>query len=136
MKPTPLKRKAPLKSTTRLRPRRKVSGPRFHKVPERDFAHMLRVKSLPCLVCRRLGLAQQGPTEAHHLKRDPVTGQVLGGGQKAPDRHTIPLCAWHHREGPPGVAFHAGRGKWEQAHGNEVDLLVETQGQLDATEAA
>ena len=92
-----------------------------------DPAHMEEVRGLPCVVCVRLGLVQTTHTEAHHIKRDPETGRVLGRGQKAPDTHTIPLCVRHHREGAPGEAFHAtGRRRWEAAHGNELVLLHRT----------
>ncbi len=117
-KVTPLQRKTGLQERRQGQPKMKQKAPR-------EFAHMGRVKALGCLVCRHQGLGWV-PAEAHHIKRDPETGRVLGTGQRAPDRHTIPLCPTHHREGGPGVAFHAGRGAWEATHGNEVDLLAET----------
>lgn len=133
MKRTPLQRHTPLRprkalaSSGPLRRQSKPSPrPRVRQGEPRDFEHMGRVKALPCALCQRLGLRQETPTEAHHIKRDPATGRVLGTGQKAPDHHTIPLCVRHHREGARGEAFHRGRGPWEAAHGSELAILDET----------
>ena len=119
------KDRAKRSASTRLRP---------EAPPNRE--HMLQVKRLPCLVCLHEGLRQKTPTEAHHIKRDPATGRVLGEGQKAPDEHTIPLCEEHHRTGGNGVAFHAGREPWERAYGNELDMLQETREMLESYDPA
>lgn len=128
----PLARKAPLLRRTRLRPRSqreirasRSAATRIRPQPEQDLAHMGRVKRMRCLCCAKLNLQQQSPTEAHHIRRDLATGRKLGKDQRAPDRHTLPLCALHHREGRKGEAFHKGSRTWESLFGNEIDLLDE-----------
>lgn len=51
------------------------------------------IRKLECVVCRRCGLQQQTPTEAHH---------VAEGSGKRSDFATVPLCSEHHR-GPAGL---------------------------------
>lgn len=46
------------------------------------------VKEFPCMKCGR-------PAEPHHIKG---TGNLSGGGLKAPDWATMPLCHEHHME--------------------------------------
>ena len=89
-----------------------------------ELAHLERVRNLPCICCEREGLVQTSPTEAHHLKRDAATGQPLGGGQKAPHFHTIPLCERTHHWN--GVHVHMGSREFEARWGNELDLLALT----------
>lgn len=123
---TPLARKTQLRARTQREIRAHKAAPsRLRPQPEQDMAHMGRVKRLRCLCCAKLNLQQQSPTEAHHIRRDLATGRKLGKGQRAPDRHTIPLCALHHREGRKGEAFHKGSRAWESLFGNEIDLLGE-----------
>lgn len=86
--------------------------------------HMGLVKSLPCCVCEQLGLSQMGPTDCHHIKRDPITGLSLGAGQKGSGFTTIPLCSIRHHWN--GVNVHMGSKKFEREYGNELDLLAYT----------
>ena len=78
----------------------------------KDPAYLEWLHSLPCLVCWLIGVAgrdvsnfpddgmgcraQMTPTEAAH------TGPH-GMSQKSDDRTAIPLCEWHHREGPESI---------------------------------
>ena len=62
------------------------------KPSKEEIEHMGRVKSLPCIICERMGLRQVSPTDAHHIKRDPETGESLGAAQKGSGFTTIPLC--------------------------------------------
>lgn len=50
--------------------------------------HMGRVARLGCLVCRRLGLAEDSPAEVHHVAE--------GSGLRS-DFAVAPLCVEHHR---------------------------------------
>lgn len=100
----------------RTKPRREgPKAPRIKPGRVEDPAHLARVRSLPCCVCR---LTQETPTEAHHIR------QGVGMGQKASDRETIPLCAYHHRTGK--TAFHASPSMFQWLYGTERELLALT----------
>lgn len=93
-----------------------------------EIEHMGRVKSLPCIVCTLRGERQATGTDAHHIKRDPLTGKSLGGSQKGDGFTTIPLCKNHHWNGceqkPPFRPI--GSKEFERRYGSELDLLVRT----------
>ena len=73
--------------------------------------HMARVAALECCICGR------SPVQVHHLR----TPEFSGGGQKASDLFTIPLCKPCHDN------FHAtGRKKWEMQFGRQIKYLAET----------
>jgi len=93
-----------------------------HRPSPADIEHMGRVKSLPCIVCDMRGEAQTSPSEAHHIKRDPITGQPLGASQKGDAWTTIPLCSGRHHWN--GVHVHMGSKEFEARYGNELDLLA------------
>ena len=92
-----------------------------HKPTPEEIQHMGRVKSLPCIVCEMRGEAQTSPSEAHHVKRDPTTGQSLGASQKGNGYTTIALCAGRHHWN--GVNVSMGSKEFETKFGNELDLL-------------
>ena len=94
------------------------------KPSKEEIEHMGRVKSLPCIICERMGLRQVSPTDAHHIKRDPETGESLGAAQKGSGFTTIPLCCKTHHWNSVYVAV--GSKKFEQLHGNELTLLALT----------
>jgi len=56
------------------------------RAPAKDKDHLLRVKMMPCCVCRK-----PGPSDPHHL-----FGSVHG--MKSSDYGAIPLCREHHEE--------------------------------------
>jgi ERF superfamily protein/uncharacterized protein DUF968 len=58
------------------------------EVRKRSKAHLLFVRSQPCLVCKR------SPCDAHHLK----FAQQRALGRKVSDEFTIPLCRTHHQQ--------------------------------------
>ena len=60
-----------------------------------------------CVICRK-------QAELHHLRCDGSMG-------KKGDR-TIPLCPWHHRNGPN--AFHRGPGIFQYGYGTEEVLYA------------
>lgn len=89
--------------------------------------YMARVAALGCAICRRLGLGWV-PAEVHHQR----TG--TGGGVRAPDTKTAPLCNNHHT-GADGI--HQGRKKWEKRFEvTELELVAETQLMLGFKEEA
>lgn len=96
------------------------------KVPatpaEREY--LTSVRALACICCTKAGIEQTSQTEAHHIKRDPLTGRSLGGSQKAPHFHAIPLCQKLHHWN--GVYVSIGSRAFEAEWGNELDLLAET----------
>jgi hypothetical protein len=85
--------------------------------------HMGVVAGLYCIVCRNLQLGES-PAEVHHVRF------LAGGGQRAGNLETIPLCPRHHRIGGYGVAFHAGRKEWERKYGTEADLLDQVKSEV------
>lgn len=89
-----------------------------------EVEHLGRVRSLPCIVCEMRGEMQTSPTEAHHLKHDPITGHPLGLSQKGNGFTTIPLCAGKHHWN--GVQVHMGSREFESRYGNELGLLART----------
>jgi len=92
------------------------------KAPTKEeSAHMGRVKALPCVVCEMRGEVQTSLTDCHHIKRDPETGQTLGGAQRASHWHTIPLCSRSHHWNSVHVSM--GSKEFERFFGNELDLL-------------
>lgn len=111
LKRTPLQRKTPLVSKTRLegsklptrnkpmkRTRMKQKAPKLRTAAQGGYeAYLDFVRGLPCCV---YGIA--APSHAHH-----ETGNGRGKGQKAHDHRTMPLSARAHRE------FHDGKGYFE-----------------------
>lgn len=81
-------------------------------------AHMGRVKALRCVLCARLGLAQVGVTDVHHLR----FGQ--GMAQRASDWLTAALCHGRCHQGARGI--HGDRSLLRQAKATEMDLLAWT----------
>ena len=91
--------------------------------------HMGIVAGLCCIVCRNLRLGDS-PAEVHHVRF------LAGGGQKAGNLETSPLCPRHHRLGGYGVAFHAGPEVWHQKFGTEAELLEKAKVETGLKEAA
>jgi hypothetical protein len=103
MKRTPL-RHTPLKR----KPRKKREGD--------DPEYLAWIRTLPCELGPRLNYPWcSGATEAHHAGDHGFT-------QKAPDRTAIPLCLWHHREGPAS-AHKLGKHFWTY-HNLDRDSII------------
>ena len=99
------------------------------QAPKAEREHMGVIAGLFCIVCRNLRLGES-PAEVHHVRF------LAGGGQRAGNLETIPLCPMHHRLGGFGVAIHAGRKTWEAKYGTEAELLEQTKVQTAQREAA
>lgn len=125
----PIERKSPMVARPKDRAKR-AAVTRLRPEAPPNPAYMLRVKGMACIVCRHEGLRQDSPTEAHHIRRDPVTGQPLGASQKAPDEHTIPLCQKRHHWNGVHCASTLSHHAFEAQYGNELALLQETQEDL------
>lgn len=62
--------------------------------PITDDAHLICIRSLPCLAC-----GAEGSTQAAHLRLNSgAFGKRQAMGQKPDDRWVTPLCDEHHRE--------------------------------------
>lgn len=79
------------------------------------MSHLARVRSLPCVICRQLGVKQESRTYSHHPRF------AAGGAQKAPDTLAIPLCYEHH-QGKTGI--HGDRSAWNVANLDEAAALA------------
>ena len=83
-----------------------------------EKAHMGKVQSLHCLVCRR-------PAEIHHARNRT--------GKKRDHLRVIPLCPAHHRH--DAVSVHGMYpDKFRQLYGDEIEMLEDVQRQLGRRE--
>ena len=73
---------------------------------------MERVRALGCVCCLLSG-SRDVPASVHHIRKG------VGKGVRN-HRWTIPLCPYHHQDGPPGQAVHAGEKVWKW---DEIVLL-------------
>lgn len=82
-------------------------------------AHMSRVASLGCLICR-------GPATIHHCG--------TGAGGRRDHNKVIPLCWEHHlgREGVDGKAM--SKRAWQEKYGSEESLLAQVEFELKKQE--
>ena len=78
-------------------------------VKKADKQYLDKIASLGCIICT-------SPAEIHHIRSG------MGMGQRSPHSRVLPLCPAHHRTGGYGVAYHAGRGAWENNFGTELKL--------------
>lgn len=81
------------------------------------MAHMVRVKLLPCCICKA-----PPPSEAHHCRSSGLTRDDLA---------TIPLCYECHR-GANG--YHATKRTWEETNGPDHGYIAQTLKQTGAVE--
>ena len=79
----------------------------------KDKQYMSMVASLGCIICGQAA-------NLHHPRF------AAGLAQRASDRLVIPLCPWHHQDGPWGTALHKGQENFEKQHGSEQELLAKT----------
>lgn len=87
-----------------------------------ERAHHARVAALRCVLCRRLGLAQESITDVHHLR------DGHGMQQRASHWMTAGLCHDRCHQGPRGV--HGDRSLLKQAGCTEVELVAWTIAEL------
>lgn len=77
-----------------------------------NMAYMQAVKQLPCVVCGAR------PCDAHHCFHGRYSGA------KASDFDVIPLCKWHHQDGPE--AIHRIKRTWAEKHGPDHSYINQT----------
>ncbi|MBR1122145.1 DUF968 domain-containing protein [Bradyrhizobium lablabi] len=71
-----------------------VASTKQKRPRERDNNHLAFIRSLRCCIC-----GAPGPDPAHIRSANPVYGKrETGGGEKASDKWTVPLCRAHHNE--------------------------------------
>ena len=83
-----------------------------------ESEHIGKVVSMGCIVCVELGHGET-PAVPHHIGNNAM-------GMKATNYEVIPLCPWHHNQGPMGEAVHSGRKSFEANFGTEKELLNKT----------
>lgn len=101
--------------------RQPITRTRMKKRPPRRLAtgnpaYLEWIRSLPCVICSRLGKKQTSRTDAHHVG-------ARGLGQKVADEQTIPLCHWeHHLFGPE--AYHRMPKSFGAHHKLHIPRLI------------
>lgn len=99
-----------------------------------EKAHLARIGSLPCIVCRNEGLGDT-PANAHHINCGTM-------GRRASDFETIPLCKNHHQDADGTakfgghIAVHRGLESFEARYGTERNLLAQVRRELGIKEGA
>lgn len=85
------------------------------------------LRPLGCIACRLEGYCGV-PPEFHH----PRAG--VGGGQRASDMQTLPLCSAHHRgdQHPAIPSIHRDKLKFIARYGTEAELLARTAALLES----
>lgn len=73
------------------------------------------IGGLACVVCMAIDAPQVTRTEVAHVG-------ARGLSQKCSDRETLPICIWHHTEGP-AAAHKIGKHFWTR-HGLDRDKLI------------
>jgi hypothetical protein len=78
-------------------------------------AHMARVRELPCVLCEKLGTAQETPTNAHHAFDTAARSDFL----------TVAICHYHHQGA--GGFHHLGEREFNRRYKtSEAELLALT----------
>lgn len=83
------------------------------KGPDRNAAWLARIRGLPCLACAHG--RQQHPTRAHHPKG--LFPRTIG--RRISDLLCLPLCDWHHTDGPAALHRTGDELRWWRSIGAE-----------------
>lgn len=70
------------------------------KWPLHDPEYLKWIRQQPCLCCEAANLMLERQGERKSFATEAAHVGLRGLAQKSSDRETIPLCRWHHREGP------------------------------------
>lgn len=80
-----------------------------------DKPYLAWLRRQPCVICAAQGVTQTCPTEAAHV-RSGYPGEPgwkpTGGMSRPHDWRAVPLCSWHHRDGPDAQHQHNERSWW------------------------
>lgn len=102
-----------------------VLRPNRRKDRRRMPGYLAFIASQPCCVCERLTVFCR-PADLFLLRVEVGHVGDRGLGQKCPDDETIPLCKWHHTEGP-SAAHKLGKLFWATYGLNRDALLLHYQ---------
>lgn len=92
----------------------KVAGRRLDdKGPARNSAWLARIRQFPCLCCYQD--RQTTPTRAHHPRG--LFPRTMG--RRISDLLCLPLCDWHHTDGPDALHATGDELHWWRSHGVE-----------------
>lgn len=83
------------------------------KGPDRNAAWLARIRRFPCLCCYQG--RQTTPTRPHHPKG--LFPRTLG--KRVSDLLCLPLCDWHHTDGPNALHRDGDEARWWRTHGVE-----------------
>ena len=83
------------------------------KTKKKDAKYLLKVRQMPCCVCKRFGESQNSATTAHHPIHD------RHGTNKRADSLAIPLCEGHHQGlwDKTKIAIHKEPKLWRETYG-------------------
>ncbi len=100
----------------------------------KDPAYLIFVRSLSCVCCDKCSTIELMKLEHDHgntvcLTEAAHTGK-RGLSQKAPDREAIPLCKWHHTEGPESH-HRLGKAFWNKWGIDRDELIAELQSRYE-----
>lgn len=116
----PIARKTPLRAYTPIRKKRAGKRRRDFAAPSSAAVEARKAVLRPfgCIACRMDGMPGT-PPEFHH----PRAG--TGGGQRASDLDTIPLCRFHHEgdDHPRTPSIHRDKLAFIARYGTEAELL-------------
>jgi hypothetical protein len=71
-----------------------VASTKQKRPRERDEKHLAFIRSLRCCLC-----GKPNPDPAHIRSANPIYGKrETGGGEKASDKWTVPVCREHHEQ--------------------------------------
>lgn len=99
---------------TRSLPPKRRSKPRRGRV--RDFAYLVFLHDLPCLLSGRGDTQCAGYLTCHHVRFC---------GSMRDDFRTVPLCCAHHIEGCGNDSIERlGRRKWEEKFGIDLEAAI------------
>ena len=86
---------------------------------------MGRVAALPCVLCVHLGMAQEGRTHCHHIKKAPAL--------ESASSHWLVVATCHeHHQGASGIHGLGTKGFYTRYRLDELDLLAMTIEALNA----
>src|SRR5262245_29562903 len=85
-----------------------------------DRQHLAYVRRQPCAVCGTRFQVAAAHVRLASAKHNKATGMQ----QRPSDQWAVPLCAYHHRLGPVGIAQHKGSEAafWKKAEIDPFEL--------------
>lgn len=120
--------------------RLKPAAPVFKEGAEprvQEPAYLQWLRRQPCVICAKLGTVQTYPTEAAHV-RAGYAGEEgwkpTGMARRPDDWRAVPLCSWHHRDGPDAQHKASERAWWAGHDISPPQLCRELRAQYERTD--